>query len=144
MLATHWPTTHRGCYLAVCGEGQTLGTDLLAMDQLSLVPITNLDLKSLDGKPLGEQLAAIYRSRLAALDIAEKELADERAMVELAFETAIDPASHRSAQLRDEQKRHVGEGFKDILKYCRDAAARSLPSGNRISSLTPLIAVRHG
>jgi hypothetical protein len=100
-LATAWPVTPGKRYLVVSHGGSCLGTDLIAADELSVVPLSpNLDLKTLDDKRLAGQLAALYRDRLAAVNEQQNRLTAERELLELAVETAVDPISKASTAAR--------------------------------------------
>ena len=85
VLATIYPTEHGKRYLVSSFGGSALGTDLLAVPELSLVPLSDgLKLEQLEGKPLKEQVLLIFKKRLEDVVATQKQLATERRLLERA------------------------------------------------------------
>jgi hypothetical protein len=85
VLATIYPTEHAKRYLVSSLGGSALGTDLLAVPELSLVALSDgLKLEEIEGKPLQDQIRLIFEKRLEDVVVAQKQLAIERRLLERA------------------------------------------------------------
>ena len=95
-LATIYPVEKGKRYLVSSLGGSAFGTDLLAVPELSVVPLpANLELKTLEGKALNEQVSLIFQQRLAEIVSAQKKLADERTLLEKAAAPPNQPLNAR-------------------------------------------------
>lgn len=84
-LATIYPVEKGHRYLVSSLGGSAYDTDLLAVPELSLVPVpADLKLQDLAGKSLKEQVALVFQHRLAEVEAAQKKLAEERSLLEKA------------------------------------------------------------
>jgi len=84
-LATIYPVEKGKRYLISSLGGSAFGTDLLATAELSQVLLgEGLKLKSLEEKPLKEQVSLVFQWRLFEVTVAQKSLARERALLEKA------------------------------------------------------------
>ena len=87
ILATIYPVEKGKRYLVSSLGGSAFGTDLLALPELSVIPLSAyLDLKTFEGKPLKEQVSLGFKERLDDVIVAQKALAKERALLEKGVE----------------------------------------------------------
>ena len=80
-LSTIYPVQHGERYLVMSLGGRS---DLLATAELSQVPLGQLDVKRLAGKPLKEQVLTVFGNRLDEVQIALAELGHEQTLLKVA------------------------------------------------------------